>query len=144
MTEKEYEGTSGFMWAMNVLEKMDNLLEKQREAIRNGDFNALFPLGNSLEECRSEFEISVGGLLSGGSSNADDNPDDPAADRKKALAEKLEELKRRNEEIIVELDNKLSSIKKNLITVSKGFQITGYYKNMLIKFNNLRGLDRMG
>ena len=145
MLKSELDMNGYYAQALNVLERMDDLLDKQKEAIRNGDFNALFPLGKSLEQCRSEFEKMVDGLTMGESSDSDDNLVNKVKDgQKSALEGKLDDLKKRNEEIIVELDKAMTIVKSNMILVNKGFHITEYYKNMLIKYNNCRRLDRIG
>lgn len=137
-----------FVEAMEALNRMEELLAEQSQRIKNNDFKSLPDGFGAMQECQTIYENAAGNLsddLGGGQGKVNRSPQSNGIsdEQKRTLAEKLGDLKRRNDELVVELSKKIDGVKDELIAINKGIQIFQSYNNML-KYYKFHRIDRLG
>lgn len=148
MSNSNRQAKGNFVEAMGALNRMEGLLEEQSRLIENSDFMSL-PAGlGAMQECQMVYEAMAGNLSDkAGDGQKKENqfsqPNGFSAEQKRALAEKLSALKRKNDELVVELGKNMAEVKGELVAINKGIQIFQSYNNIL-KYNKFYRIDRLG
>ncbi|OAT80382.1 hypothetical protein [Desulfotomaculum copahuensis] len=148
MDNKNRQARGNFLEAMEALNRLEGLLEEQSRLIKNDQIKDLPAVFKSIQEIQAIYEnasrnMSVIAVNDHGINRQYPESNYISDEQRMAMAKKLDELKKGNDGLVVELNNAMDRLKGQLEGVNKGLQIIQTYRNML-KYYKFHRIDRFG